>query len=212
MPPARPCVIGHEASDDFDLLPDYDDSDDDDTQAFRRSPATSNKKKKYRNAFSMSNLRKSCSNLAALKNKGKSSHSSLRLLCLSISKLQSQSNMKSTLQVPASSTATRSPIRDRLRHHQSLKFQSTSPSHYQPVTQLFHHHHHRSPNVAATALHARRSKRPKEVQAPCPAQHPHPKTQTSRLSSNTSPPPLSRLAAVPRHSAPHAQTSHKTIR
>ncbi|EMD67646.1 hypothetical protein COCSADRAFT_179262 [Bipolaris sorokiniana ND90Pr] len=52
MPPARPCVIGHEASDDFDLLPDYDDSDDDDTQAFRRSPATSNKKKKYRNAFS----------------------------------------------------------------------------------------------------------------------------------------------------------------
>ncbi|ENI02626.1 hypothetical protein COCC4DRAFT_25844 [Bipolaris maydis ATCC 48331] len=69
MPPARPCVIAREASDDFDLLPDYDDSDDD-TQAFRRSPGTSNKKKMYRSAFSMSNLKKSCSNLAALKNNG----------------------------------------------------------------------------------------------------------------------------------------------
>ncbi|XP_014559865.1 hypothetical protein COCVIDRAFT_23839 [Bipolaris victoriae FI3] len=73
LPPAIPRVIAREPSDDFDLLPDYDDSDDDDddddTRAFRRSPATSNKKKMYRNAFSMSNLKKSCSNLAALKSK-----------------------------------------------------------------------------------------------------------------------------------------------
>lgn len=221
LPPAIPRVIAREPSDDFDLLPDYDDSDDDDTRAFRRSPATSNKKKMYRNAFSMSNLKKSCSNLAALKSKSKSTHSSLyHILDSLFLQVQSESNMISTPQVPASSTATREPTQDRRHHHPSPKSLSTSQSRCQRVTLLSHNHHrlhrlhHHSSNAAATAHHAPHSKRPKALQVPSPAQLPHPKTQPSPSSSTTSPlppsPPLSPDATGVPHSALRAPPTHTT--
>jgi hypothetical protein len=126
-----------EPSDEFDCLPDYDDDDDDDsdTEISRNPYAAFGQKCIKGNAFSMPNIKKSCSNLKALASKSKL-NSLFITFCLSVfSFFLYQASPK--------------PSPPNLTHHNHPQAPGSSAVVVAPRSPVHHHRHPfpRSPSI-----------------------------------------------------------------